>query len=127
MVTKEDILALIKESADENGGIPLGQEKFANETGIKTYHWSKYWSKFSDPQREAGLLSNSFNSAYSDQFLFDKYIALMRELGHYPTKLELRVKKSSDLDFPSPNTFDRLGNKKDLAKKILQYAENQQY
>jgi hypothetical protein len=47
---------------------------------------------------------------------------LTRELGKFPTKLERRVKLSTDPTFPSANTFDRLGVKGQLVAKVLAYC-----
>lgn len=96
MQTKQNILDIIKKTAKENDGVPLGRERFERETGIKPYDWGKYWAKFTDLQREAGFSPNTLNSAYDEEFILEKFIALMRELGRYPTRGDLLVKSTSD-------------------------------
>ncbi len=127
MISKQDILDIVQKTAKENGGVPLGRERFERETGIKPYDWGKYWAKFTDLQREAGFSPNTLNSAYDEEFILEKFILLMRELGRYPTRGDLLVKSTSDTEFPSPNTFARFGNKKDTAQKLFQYATEKRY
>lgn len=121
-ITKQDILNAIKKTAKENGGVPLGRGRFEKETSIKPYDWGKYWARFSDAQREAGFDPNTLNAAYDIDFILEKYIAFIKELGRFPTSGDLLVKSNSDPDFPSKNTMRRLGNKKETAAKILEYA-----
>jgi len=126
-MNKQDILDAIRRTAKENNGVPLGRQRFERETGIKPYEWQKHWPMFGDAQRECGFDPNTLNPAYNEEFLFDKFIGLMRELHRYPTRGELRVKRNSDGDFPSANTMARLGNKKDTAAKILKYSRQKGY
>ena len=123
MLSKEVILDEIKLTAKENGGIPLGREKFEKETGIKPYDWGKFWAKFGDAQREAGFDPNTLNAAYDLEFILEKYVDLIKELGRFPTSGDLRVKSHSDPDFPSVNTMRRLGNKQEIAQKIFDFAQ----
>jgi hypothetical protein len=119
---KEDILAEIRRTAQENGGRPLGVGRFEKETGLKPYDWGKHWARFGDAQREAGFEPNTLQVAYDDDYLLEKIALLTRELGKFPTKPERRVKLSSDPSFPSANTFDRLGVKGQLVAKVLAYC-----
>jgi hypothetical protein len=127
MITKDKILDEIKRTAKENGGVPLGRERFERETGIKPYDLGKYWAKFGDAQREAGFSPNTLNLAYGEEFLLEKFIAFMRELGRYPTRGDLLVKSTSDADFPSPGTMAKFGSKKETAEKIAKYAGEKEY
>ena len=55
-MTKDHILAEICRTAAPNGGMPLGRERFFAETGIKEPDWrGKYWVRWSDAVRAAGL------------------------------------------------------------------------
>lgn len=127
-LTKEDILNEIRRTAKENGGVPLGKRRFEKETGIKPYDWGKYWARFGDAQREAGFEPNTLITAYDIEFLLEKFVGLARELGRFPTSGELLVKSNSDPDFPHAHTIQRrLGNKKEAATKILEYAEQKGY
>ncbi|MBI3586307.1 MAG: GIY-YIG nuclease family protein [Ignavibacteriales bacterium] len=125
--TKENILDAIRRTAKESGGVPLGRRKFQKETGIRPYEWGKFWARFGDAQREAGFKPNTRPKAYDEEFLFDKWIALMRELGHYPTSGELSVKCNTDRGFPNKNTMQQFGNKKNTALEISKYATQKGY
>lgn len=105
----------------------MGRGRFEKETGIKPYDWGKYWSRLGDAQREAGFDPNTLNAAYDETFLFEKFIAFMREIHRYPTRGDLLVKRNSDRDFPSPNTIASIGNKNETAIKISEYAKQNGY
>jgi hypothetical protein len=105
-VDKTYILDEIKRTAQENGGRALGKEKFYAETGVKESDWSgKYWARWGDAVREAGLEPNKMQGAYDQQFVVEKFITLMRELGHFPVRNEMRLKSRQDKTFPSEKTF----------------------
>jgi hypothetical protein len=122
-MNKNKILEEIKRTADANGGTPLGKQRFFQETGIKESDWSgKHWAKWSDAVKEAGYSPNKMQNAFSDESLLESYALLVRELGHIPTSPEVRMKARNDVDFPSHNTFSRLGSKQQLLSKLLAYC-----
>jgi hypothetical protein len=50
------ILGEIKRTADLNGGIPLGRQRFYKEAGIRVADGEgKFWVSWGDAIREAGL------------------------------------------------------------------------
>ena len=62
------ILGEIKRTADLNGGIPLGRQRFYKEAGIRVADWEgKFWVNWGDAIREAGLEPNKLQKAYSDR------------------------------------------------------------
>jgi hypothetical protein len=119
---KDEILAEMQRTAKENGGKPLGKSRFENVTGINEYVWLKYWSRFSDLQREAGFKPNRLQSAYNDDYLCEKIVGLMRELKKFPTTNEIRTKALNDSEFPHLATFQRHGSKQQLISKTLSYC-----
>lgn len=121
---KEDILAEIRRTAQENGGKPLGRERFERITGIKPYDWAKYWARFGDAQKEAGFEPNTLMAAYDEDHLLDKLAELALELGKFPTHAERRIKSFSDSSFPNVGTFQRMGNKHEVLTKLLAYCSN---
>jgi len=121
---RNEILYEIKRTARANGGKPLGRSRFEQETGINPYAWGRYWSRFSDAQREAGFEPNLLNEALEFDVVVEKYVALIRELGKIPTNAELRIRRTQDPEFPSPNTFARLGNKNERVPRILAYCRD---
>lgn len=127
MFTKDDILNEIRRTAKENGGIPLGNQRFNDKTGIAEWDWRKYWARFGDAQREAGFSANKLNAAFEESFLFEKFIALTRELNKLPVRGDLIVKRNNDNDFPTHNTFARIGAKQKFLEKLLKYSESKSY
>lgn len=82
---KEHIIKEIQRTAKGTGGIPLGIQRFFSETGIKIADWfGKYWATWSEAVSEAGFSPNKLQGAIDIAVLFDKYIQLVRELGHLP-------------------------------------------
>jgi len=124
-MTKQRILDEIKRTAKQNGGAALGKSRFFQETGIKDSDWfGKYWSRWSDAIEEAGFVPNKLQAAHDEEALVQKYIALIRELGHIPVSGEVRLKRRSDASFPSHNVFSRFGSKSQLVSKVLSYCSN---
>lgn len=124
--SKQHILDEIKRTANENAGVPLGKDRFFQETGIKSADWfGKYWARWSDAVQEAGFTPNKLQEPYNEEMLIEKYIGLIRELGHIPVKGELRLKRHNDPSFPSHTVFqDRFGSKAQLISKLLAYSRN---
>jgi len=122
-VTKDRILAEIKRIARECGGIPPGKQKFETETGIGESSWSgRFWARWGDALREAGFSPNAWQVPHEKEFLIQSYVRLIRELGRFPVKRELSLKRKSDLTFPASTTFARLGSKSIAAKQIMDYC-----
>lgn len=67
---KAQIILEIQRTALENGGCPLGQERFERLTGISVGSWrGKYWRNWGDAVRAAGLLANQKKAAHERSFL----------------------------------------------------------
>src|SRR5437764_12564092 len=102
MIEKAHILAEIRRTATTNAGVPLGMQRFTAETGIAKSDWyGKYWARWGDAIREAGLAPNSLQEAYGQDFLLEELVRLIRELGHYPVEGEIRLKARTDSRFPA--------------------------
>jgi len=123
-MNKEDILAEIRRTAQENGGKPLGVVRFESVTGIRPYDWQKFWPRIGDAQQEAGFAPNKLVGAYGDDFLIEKVIDLTRELKRFPVALEMRIKKRSDPTFPNDGVFVRFGNKAEFITRVLGYCKD---
>jgi hypothetical protein len=121
---KQLIVSEIRRTAEANRGIPLGQINFSKATGIKISDWrGKLWLRWSDAVRSAGFEPNKMAHAYPEKFLFDSVIALMRELGHFPTAPELQQKGYHNPAFPSHMAFkSRWGSKVQQAEQIAKYC-----
>jgi len=118
---KGHILDEIRRTAKENGGIALGTRRFYAETGIKTSDWNgKYWARWGDAIREAGLEPNKLQGAYDQQVVVEKFVNLMRELGHFPVRSEMRLKSRQDKTFPNEKTF---GSRHLLVGRVRKFCE----
>ena len=122
---KEHILTEIRRTAEANDGIPLGIDRFREETGIRVEDWyGIHWKKWTDAQVEAGFTPNRFgNEPFSPEHLLRKLCAYIVELGAFPTKPELKLKRFKDASFPNKTTLERrLGNKRTMLQRALEYA-----
>lgn len=124
---KEHIIAEIKRTAEQNEGKPLGRSRFQRETGIKESDWyGKHWTKWSDALREAGYQPNTMQGSYDGAYLIGLIVSLIKKLGRFPTRGDLRMEYHSRDDFPTDSTlFRRLGQKASVARKVIDYCENQ--
>ncbi|MBF0559365.1 MAG: GIY-YIG nuclease family protein [Nitrospirae bacterium] len=124
---KQHIIDKIKRTAENNGGQPLGQDRFFSETGIRKSDWyGKHWARWGDALIEAGYDPNKFIGAYENDWVIERFISLIRELGRYPVSGELRIKAKLDKGFPAHNVFERLGKKSELAYNILEYCRKRE-
>ena len=122
---KDEIISEIIRTAEENGGVPLGRNRFHKVTNVNSSDWyGKYWSKWNDAVREEGYEPNRMNSAFDSIFLLQKYSELVNELGRVPTAPELRMKARNDESFPSQNTFARFGSKKQLVGHLVEFSKS---
>jgi hypothetical protein len=126
-MNNQHILEEIRRTAKASNGVPLGHRRFYSETGIKYSDWhGVYWARWNDAVREAGLLPNQKNEAYSKELLIEKLIALCRELGHFPVSGDLRLKAHDDAGFPSDHPFRRLGSKRQLVSRVAGYCRERE-
>lgn len=124
-MNKQHILSEIQRTAQENGGLPLGLDRFSQETGIRYDDWfGKYWARWSDAVKEAGFAPNKFvTEGYGEDVLIGKYAALVRELGRVPVRGEIGLKRRTDKSFPSDKTFrQRFGAKARLLTRLREYC-----
>jgi hypothetical protein len=123
MMTKDFILDEIRRTAADNGGKPLGQNRFRSETGIKEYDWRAHWARWGDALVEAGFTPNQLQAAIDKEELVKRYVGLATELGHLPVDGEIRLKRRSDHEFPNSQTFlNRFGNKRELVRAVGEYC-----
>jgi len=123
-MNKNHILEEIRRTAKANGGVPLGKRRFLTETGIRESDWSgRFWTKWNDAVREAGYEPNAKQAAFQSEKILENLASLVRELGHYPVIAELRMKARSNPDFPSHNSFTRLGRKAQVASLLVSWCE----
>jgi Meiotically up-regulated gene 113 len=120
---KQYVIDEIVRTAKANEGVPLGFRSFAQATGIQEYDWKgKFWARWGDALAEAGLERNQFKGAYPEQFLIEKIIPKIKKMGRFPVNNELHLFSYDEKDFPNAKTFQRLGSKRQLATKVLEYC-----
>ena len=118
---KDFILSEIQRTAEN--GKALGKTRFFNETGIKESDWfGKYWTKWTDAVKEAGVIPNEKQKPLPKELLLKKLSEFVNEIGGFPTSGDLKMKARNDVNFPSRNTFSRFGNKSDLARALYEFA-----
>ena len=123
-MNKAHVISEIQRTAAGNGGLPLGWRRFEEETGIGYYDWyGRFWTKWSDAVREAGFEPNRMNEAIHDVVLFQKVVALTRNLGRVPTQGDLMIAARNDPSFPSEKVYRRLGSKAERAVRIVSYCD----
>ena len=126
-MTKQHILDEIKRTTEVNKGKPLGSPRFFKETGIKQSDWAgKYWARWGDAVREAGYEPNTLQEAYDESHLLEKLATYIQELGHFPVRNELKLKRRSDSAFPSWNVFPGLGSKAQIAAKVVSHCKGKE-
>ncbi|MGD0899234.1 MAG: GIY-YIG nuclease family protein [Thermoguttaceae bacterium] len=126
-MNKADIIELIRQTAKENGGQPLGQQRFESETGVRLSDWrGKHWARWGDALREAGFTPNRMATACPDEDLLERYAQLARELNRLPTGFDLRLKASNCPGFPAHNTFARPGSKSTFVERLLDFCRERQ-
>lgn len=123
---KQQILDEIRRTAKANGGVPLGRERFAKETGIGYHDWfGKHWGRWNDAVREAGFAPNALKGAFEDDVLIQKLIALIRELGWFPGIGDLRLQKRKDAAFPNAKVLDsHFGPRARQRQAIVEYCQS---
>jgi hypothetical protein len=123
---KRFIINEIRRTAEKNGGMPLGQMNFYHATGIKIADWrGKLWLRWNEALKEAGFPPNKKQGPYDEELLIEKFIGLMRELGHFPISTELEKKRYQNRTFPSHMAFrSRWGSPRQQAERIALYCQS---
>ena len=121
-MTKENILSEIGRLAAENGGKAPGCRRFETDTGIKISDWMKFWARWGDAVREAGLAPMEFNAAFSDAMLLDCYAKLTREIGRLPAWSDLKLKSNTAPSFPGEKVFRRFKTKEQTIRLLTEHC-----
>lgn len=119
---RQEILDVIRRTAETNGGVPLGHDKLA-ALGITPSVWGRYWARLSAAQREAGVIPNRPNEPLSEGDALSHLVRLARELNAFPTSRDRVVKRNRDPTFPSEKVWRRLGPRARLLSRLIKYAQ----
>lgn len=121
-MTKEFIVDEIRRVALELGRAP-GRGEFFARTGITPSQVAGvFWPTWGDALADAGFEPNALQKAHSDVTLVASLADLTRELEHYPTRNEMRLKRRADPAFPTHGAFDRFP-KHELITRVRDYCE----
>lgn len=122
-VSREHILQEIRRTAADNGGAPLGRSRFAAETGIRPGDLNRYWARWSDAVREAGLTPNRLNERFPDDEVLQPLALEVRHFGRMPTIQEMRLRRREGTSLPSANVYRRYGStKRELVAALADYS-----
>lgn len=122
---RQRILDEIRRTAQDNGGRPLGRDRFFHETGIRPGDWEgRYWARWGDALREAGFEANTLNAPSDEGQLLLKLAELTRKFGHLPTKAEVMLERRADPAVPWYSVVTRrLGaTAEQRAVRLLEYC-----
>ena len=117
-MTKEYIIGELLRVTQANEGNTVGRASFENGTGIRDYEWGRFWAKWNDLVRDAGLTPNKFETRLDNAFVLEKVALLAKRLGHFPSQAEMRLERIRDASFPSDRPLRRFGGKSDLLKAV---------
>jgi hypothetical protein len=121
-MSREEILDVIRRTAQANGGIALGEDRLV-DIGIPPTVWNRYWARLSAAQREAGIEPNRKHEPRPEEDALAHLVALVRELKAIPTSRDRIVKRNQDATFPSERVWKRLGPNSRLVARLARYAE----
>ncbi|MGH3556409.1 MAG: GIY-YIG nuclease family protein [Mycobacterium sp.] len=125
-VDKAAVVLAIRRLAEQNGGAPIGKERFVAETGFRPSLWEgRFWLTWGDAVREAGYEPKVMQQRrHTDDELIRHLAVLTRKLGHFPTIPHLRMERRTNDDFPAERVIGRrLGSRKDQIAAVHAFIE----
>jgi hypothetical protein len=125
-VDKAAVVLAIQRLAEQNGGVPIGKERFIAETGFKQSLWEgRFWVTWGDAVREAGYEPNAMQGRrQTDDDLLRHLAELARTLGRFPTIPHMRVERRTNSDFPNERVITRrLGGRSDQIGLLHEFIE----
>jgi Meiotically up-regulated gene 113 len=101
MWMREEVLVKIRSLAAANGGIAPGQKTFENETGIGRSFWlGKFWAKWSDAVRDAGLTPQERNKPIQKEMIFEYLAEIVNHYQREPTRAEFDMHRNISTKLP---------------------------
>jgi hypothetical protein len=120
------VIRAIQRLAEENGGIPLGQKRFQDETGTPAYVFrGGIWANWSDAVLEAGYIPQQLRQQVHDDDALLRYLAaLTRKVGRFPSLGQRRLAKRADPAFPNSAVIEqRIGNSAQQVYRLREFIE----
>jgi len=122
---KDRILDEIRRTAATNDGVPLGQERFEEVTGIGKGAWrGRYWRRWSDAIAEAGFSPNLPLVRHDPEDLVRHLAELTLKNGRFPTYADTKLARAADKDFPTHHVFTRLGSVEQRVELVRRFVAN---
>ena len=120
---RDQILAEIKRIANANGGQAPGQNVFTKETGFKPHEWGKYWARWGDAVRDAGLTAQEWQQKQDTTLFYPKLAEAIRHFKRFPTQREMQIYRQRDRDFPHVLSLrNHFGSVEVMKSKTRQWA-----
>ncbi|GCA97395.1 GIY-YIG nuclease family protein [Mycolicibacterium sp. NCC-Tsukiji] len=125
-VDKATVIREIQRLAEQNGGVPVGQNRFVDETGLPKYLFrGGLWANWSDAVVEAGYAPRQLQQQIHDDDDLLRHLAeLTRDVGRLPSLGQRRMAKKADPTFPNSNVIEkRLGNTRQQIERLRDFIE----
>jgi hypothetical protein len=104
--SKDQLIALLQESARSNGDCPLGANAFFRQTGLsKQTLWDVGIRSYGDLCEIAGYQRNELKKSIDTDRLLESLAVLTEKLGRYPDTTDRHIAHRSDSTFPSSRAF----------------------
>jgi hypothetical protein len=122
---REEILHQIRLYANTNGGVAPGIKSFTNATGIGKHVWlGKYWARWSDAVKEAGIAPLVRNKAIPKTTIFGELVKIFRHFGREPTRAEFDLYRSVNTGLPWYQTLLKIfGTKTQMLYEFVEWLE----
>jgi len=109
--TRKEVITAIQSVSKSMGGEVLTQRYFFAESDVTISDVLRYFPKWSDACREAGVAHDTSRDKIPDHILLSDWANVTRSLGHLPSLTEYKVNGSH-----SRNAFDRFGKWVDIPR-----------
>jgi hypothetical protein len=107
--SRTDVIDAIKAASKSFGGGPLSQTQFFQMSSVTISDVLRFFPKWSDACRAAGVEHDSSRERVPDDGLLADWGRVTRNLGHVPSLAEYKVEGKF-----SRNSFDRFGQSADV-------------
>jgi Meiotically up-regulated gene 113 len=121
-VSRAHIVAEIRRTAEENGGKPLGRQRFRAETGLRDADWLQYWPRWSEALKEAGFDANTLQGHYTDEQLLRPLADEVRRFGRMPTYAEMTVRRNEGAPLPNTKVYSNRWTKAEMVAEMRTFS-----
>lgn len=124
VMTKNNLVELLRRIAHENGGLPPGEERFYRETKLtRMALWDADIRSYGDLCELAEFPRNCLKQRKTPDQLLEPLAILTVKLGHFPNDTDRRMANRQDRTFPSQTSFRTAQNEKGpLDHQLLEWC-----